>query len=180
MNGARADATLGWPAAQHEPVQLTRVPQLLLVVVALPPAVLALSSAVLCPEHYPDAAQETRFLYPALVIVAMAVGMPNDFITRTSNSSDEFRAIVAVGRDAQASGVLILDESRLGTGGFFYLGRNIPWPTCERVVQPECTAALTDPRINRALARSPEHLAVLQASGFRPIRRIGQETILAR
>lgn len=151
--------------------------------------------------------KETRFLYPALVIltvvampgVALALerlcsqalvyglsflmvlaGASTFFITRQTNPTDEFHAIVAVGRDADASGLLILDERPLGTGGFFYLGRDIPWPTCISIEEPTCAAGLRNPRINRALAQSAANLKGLRAAGFRPVRTIGQEVILAR
>ena len=44
---------------------------------------------------------------------------------------DQFRAIVRATRPVEVTGLLIVNEGIWGAGGFFYVGKHIPWPTCD-------------------------------------------------
>ena len=149
--------------------------------------------------------KEDRFLYPALVLMALA-GAPGvvwlvDRVRAVSWRAlaiaaalaagsitwavmpdvrgDQFRAEVSATRDPAATGLLIVNEGRWGSGGYFYIGRNIPWYNCDfpehalRIVQ-------ADPRVNRAITFEGRAIPELESAGFQIVERIGRETILAR
>ena len=59
---------------------------------------------------------------------------------------DEFRAIVRATR-GNATGLLIVNEGLWGSGGYFYVGRPIPWWTCDWPADPPFQRAMKDPRI---------------------------------
>jgi phosphatidylinositol glycan class B len=153
--------------------------------------------------------KEERFLYPALVLLVLgaapAVGSwfmhPSRAVrirwggaalalasTVASAAyyppgdlrADQFRAIVASTRDAQASGLLIVNEGLWGAGGFFYIGKNIPWLTCDWPQDWAFQRAIHDPAFNRAVSFDGRALPELQAAGFRVVGQVGRETMLAR
>lgn len=149
--------------------------------------------------------KEDRFLYPALVLFALG-GAPGvawliDRIHAVSLRAvaaaaalaagsiawavmpdvrgDQFRAEVKATRDPAATGLLIVNDGLWGSGGFFYIGRNLPWYNCDI---PEHALAIIrrDPRVNRVITFDARALPELQSVGFRIVDRIGRETILAR
>jgi hypothetical protein len=93
---------------------------------------------------------------------------------------DQFRAIVKATRPQEVTGLLIVNEGLWGSGGFFYIGKRIPWLTCDWPHEPAFQAAMRDRRFNRVVTFEGRALAELQAAGFRVIGQEGRETILAR
>jgi hypothetical protein len=93
---------------------------------------------------------------------------------------DQFRAIVKATRPAEVTGLLIVNEGIWGAGGFFYVGKHIPWLTCDWPHDPAFQVAMRDPRFNRAVTFEGRALPELQAAGFRIVGTEGRETILGR
>ncbi|HUM10673.1 MAG TPA: mannosyltransferase [Myxococcaceae bacterium] len=93
---------------------------------------------------------------------------------------DQFRAIVKATRPPEVTGLLIVNEGLWGAGGFFYVGKPIPWLTCDWPQDGAFRAAMRDPRFNRVVTFEGRALVELQAAGFRMIGTEGRETILAR
>jgi hypothetical protein len=151
--------------------------------------------------------KEERFLYPALVLgllaaapavagfvlargrvlrgalVALALGatlLPRHFFPSGDLRADQFRAIVAATQDPRTKGLLIVNEGVWGAGGFFYIGRYMPWRVCDWPQDLAFRASMADPNFNRAVTFEGRALAELQAAGFRVVGQVGRETILAR
>jgi phosphatidylinositol glycan class B len=153
--------------------------------------------------------KEERFLYPALVLLlldaapTLAAWLQETFrspklrwgiaavaLTTTVASGfvyppfdlrgDEFRAIVAATRDDRASGLLIVGEGLWGAGGFFYIGKDIPWLTCDFPHDAAFQHALHNPAFNRAVTVDGRTLPELQQAGFRVVKQVGRQTVLAR
>ncbi len=152
--------------------------------------------------------KEERFLYPGLVLgVLAAAPLVATFVLERGDArlrwglgalalaatllaghyyppvdvkGDQFRAIVSATRDDNARGLLIVNEGLWGSGGFFYIGKNIPWGTCDNPGDAFFQQAMRDARFNRAVTFEGRALADLQASGFRIVEQVGRETVLAR
>jgi 4-amino-4-deoxy-L-arabinose transferase-like glycosyltransferase len=149
--------------------------------------------------------KEERFLYPAWVLLAVA-GAPAAaawVVRRPSRGGrglagaaalaasllplafapevrgDQFRALVRAARPP-ATGLLIVNEGLWGAGGSFYVGRPIPWVTCDWPHEPAFQQAVADPRFNRAITFEGRALPALEAAGFRVVGQEGRETLLAR
>ncbi|TSC34472.1 mannosyltransferase [Corallococcus sp. Z5C101001] len=151
--------------------------------------------------------KEERFLYPGLVVGLLAAAAQLAVaITRLSRPgmrggvavlalglgfvhatgfpsqdlrADQFRAIVRATR-GDATGLLIVNEGLWGSGGFFYVGRNIPWRTCDWPHDAAFQASIRDRAFNRAVTFEGRALTELQSAGFHVVRQVGRETILAR
>lgn len=93
---------------------------------------------------------------------------------------DQFRAIVKATRPAETTGLLIVNEGLWGAGGFFYVGKRIPWLTCDFPQDRAFQAAMQDRRFNRVVTFEGRALAELAAAGFQVLDREGRETILGR
>lgn len=122
--------------------------------------------------------KEDRFIYPTLVLLSLA-GTPA-FVAFVARRWEERRvqALLAAAllgglaffvfptpwdpeRKEQfqlealasrtATGLVILNEGLWGTGGFFFLGRNIPWCQCDFPSEPCFVDAMRDQRVNRGL-----------------------------
>jgi hypothetical protein len=93
---------------------------------------------------------------------------------------DQFRAIVKATRPAAVTGLLIVNEGIWGAGGFFYVGKHIPWLTCDFPRDPAFQVAMRDQRFNRVVTFEGRALPELEAAGFRVVGTEGRETILAR
>ena len=150
--------------------------------------------------------KEERFLYPVVVLLvaeagpglAMLLGRLREVWQRAALAAvalgftfiaakpdrdlrgDQFRAIVKATRPQDVTGLLIVNEGIWGSGGYFYIGKNIPWLTCDWPHDPAFQAAMRYPRFNRVVTFEGRALAELQAAGFRIIGTEGRETILAR
>lgn len=125
---------------------------------------------------------------PALQRVALALCLAVGFVPLFFQGvdqngelrGDQFRAIVRATRDPDARGLLIVGDGLWGVGGFFYIGKNIPWTTCDTAQDYNFQMAVRDPRVNRAVAFEDHTVPELQRAGFRIIGRVGRETLLAR
>lgn len=152
--------------------------------------------------------KEERFLYPGLVLLVMAAApvlatfllglaharlrdglgvlalaatlVTGRYFPLVDLRGDQFRAIVSATRDDGALGLLIVNEGLWGAGGYFYLGKNIPWATCDWPRDANFQGAMRDARINRAVTFEGRALDELQAAGFRVVEQVGRETVLAR
>lgn len=93
---------------------------------------------------------------------------------------DQFRAIVKATRPEEATGLLIVNEGLWGSGGFFYVGKRIPWLTCDFPQDGAFQVAMRDRRFNRVVTFEGRALPELQAAGFKVVGVEGRETILAR
>ncbi|WP_395831237.1 glycosyltransferase family 39 protein [Archangium violaceum] len=152
--------------------------------------------------------KEERFLYPGLVLLVMAAAptlaafvlsrerallrnavgslalvatvVTGRFFPPVDLRGDQFRGIVAATRDEGVSGLLIVNEGLWGAGGYFYIGKNIPWMTCDWPRDANFKGAMRDRRFNRVVTFEGRALAELQAAGFRVVQRVGRETVLAR
>jgi hypothetical protein len=151
--------------------------------------------------------KEHRFVYPALVLLVVAAApgalealgalrrpdlkaalcallVPLSFASYwvapqlEVQRPDQFRAVVRAGREA--TGLLIVNEGIWGAPGFFYLGKNIPWTTCDFAHDGMFRAAMADPRFNRVVSYDGRALAELKQAGFREVETIGLATVLAR
>jgi hypothetical protein len=148
--------------------------------------------------------KEERFLYPGVVLLCMAaapafvawvrgLGRPAVPVGAVAVClgllpfawewpelrGDQLRAIVRATR-GDATGLLIVNEGLWGAGGFFYVGRNIPWTVADEAREPRFRAAMANPRINRAVTFEGRALKELQVAGFRVVEQVGRETVLAR
>lgn len=153
--------------------------------------------------------KELRFLYPALVLLTLtaAVGLPQllerlrppgprtfaltlalivgfipFFFQAVENGlrGDQLRAIVRATRPDDATGLLIVGEGVWGAGGYFYIGKNIPWTVADWPQDRSFRLAMRDARFNRIVTYDERALTELQQQGFRIEERIGRATILAR
>jgi phosphatidylinositol glycan class B len=154
--------------------------------------------------------KEERFLYPALMLIVLAAApaVASWLVTQAQQSTqlrwgtaalalattvasavayppqdlrgDQFRAIVAATRDDKATGLLIVNEGLWGAGGYFYIGKNLPWATCDWPYDYAFQRAMADPAFNRAVTFEGRALPELQAAGFRVVEQVGRETVLVR
>lgn len=150
--------------------------------------------------------KEERFLYPVEVLLVLEaapglaallermrktwqrVGLAALALVATVFSAapfrdlrgDQFRAIVKTTRPADVTGLLIVNEGIWGAGGFFYIGKKIPWLTCDWPQDPAFRLAMRDVRFNRVVTFEKRALLELQAAGFRIVGSEGRETVLAR
>ena len=113
----------------------------------------------------------------ALATNAIGFAFPGEL---RAERGDEFRAIVQTTHSPDARGLLIVNEGLWGAGGFFYIGKRIPWLTCDWPRDPNFRLAIADPRFNRAVTYDGRALDELQASGFEVSERIDEATVLFR
>ncbi len=97
---------------------------------------------------------------------------------------EHFQAIVRAARSPQARGLLILNEvpneDVWGAGGYFYIGRDIPWLTADRPEDDNFQAAMRDPTYNRVVTFRRMAVPALEQHGFSVVEQIGRATVLAR
>jgi GPI mannosyltransferase 3 len=153
--------------------------------------------------------KESRFVYPALALLvmtaapalidklrslpaqrseaafaaALVLGLlpllwpPSDL---KDVRGDQFRAIVRATRDADATGLLIVGEGIWGSGGYFYVGKNIPGGVADWPQDANFQGAIRNPRVNRVVTIDGRGVPELQQAGFRVVGQIGRESILSR
>jgi hypothetical protein len=92
---------------------------------------------------------------------------------------DQFRALVQASRNG-ATGLLVVNEGVWGAGGYFYLGRNLPWSVADEARETRFRRAVADGRVNRAVTFEGRALEELQQAGFRVVDQVGRETVLER
>jgi 4-amino-4-deoxy-L-arabinose transferase-like glycosyltransferase len=153
--------------------------------------------------------KEPRFAYPALVLFAMAavpgilgaierrmsaerrrlgalvvvtVSLGHYFFLGTglvAERGEAFRAIIRATRH-EATGLLVLNDGVWGAGGYFYIGKRIPWLASGKGSDPAYLAALETPEYNRAVTYDDVALPELLRAGFHVTERIGRAAILER
>ncbi|MGA9526324.1 MAG: glycosyltransferase family 39 protein [Myxococcaceae bacterium] len=149
--------------------------------------------------------KEERFLYPAWILLALVAAPATvELLARLRFAwmkaaggalavalglvmfgwapdfrGDQFRALVQATRDPEASGLLIVNEGLWGSGGHFYIGRDIPWYNCD-TPQHALQILRADRRVNRVITFEDRALAELEQYGFQVVDRIGREAILER
>lgn len=161
--------------------------------------------------------KEERFLYPTLVLLAIA-GTPafvewgwrrrKELVARVlvpltvaagglyfvfpspfaPQRQEQFQLERLASRDA--TGLILMNEGQWGAGGYFYVGDNKPWCTCDFPRDPCFQYFARDPRVNRAIywsnadpaegTRDQDSIAAFEAMGFRVLERRGQATLLGR
>jgi hypothetical protein len=125
-------------------------------------------------ERLPKLAPRLVLALGALVATLLAAPPTVDL------RGDQFRALVKSARPPETTGLLIVNEGLWGAGGFFYVGKRIPWLTCDFPYDRNFVVAVRDRRFNRAITFEERALYELQAAGFRVVGREGRETLLAR
>jgi hypothetical protein len=152
--------------------------------------------------------KEERFLYPALLCMALgaapglveliqhlapriravaAVGALGTNVLGfvlpgelKAQRGDLFRAIVRASRPPNSTGLMIVNEGLWGAGGFFYIGKRIAWLTCDTPRDANFQRAVRNPVFNRAVTYEQRAVAELQAAGFRVLEQEGNATVLER
>ncbi len=151
--------------------------------------------------------KEPRFIYPALFLLAVAAAPGAlGLLARVHRADlraglaaallavslaplaytpdlavqrgDQFRALVHASRGA--TGLLVVNEGLWGAGGYFYLGKQIPWAVCDFPYDAAFRAALAEPLVNRVVTYDGRGLDALVAGGFRVVEQIDRATVLAR
>jgi phosphatidylinositol glycan class B len=161
--------------------------------------------------------KEPRFLYPALVLVAVAaapafaewalslrnqgpawmrafaaaclIGTAVFFVARTPYDvlrPEQFQLTLRAGREG--NGLVLMNEGLWGSGGNFYLGRDLPWCWCDTPQEGCFAAAARDPRLDRAIyfedssnpRRNEDSLHAFESIGFHRVEKRGRAWYLAR
>lgn len=155
--------------------------------------------------------KEDRFLYPTLVLLTVA-GAPA-FAAWAVGRQREAGVIAALGvayfvaptpfdvqrpeqfqltrvASADVTGFVLLNEGVWGSPGFFWLGKNVFWCTCDFPEQPCFQRAMRDPAVNRGIYvsnQSPNEVdrdarseAAFLNSGFKVLERRGPATLYGR
>ncbi len=160
--------------------------------------------------------KESRFLYPALLLLLVAaLPFAVDWLARARGPQrvalgaawaaasvalalvatpfdveqrDLVWATVHAGRDARTTGLVILNEGPWGTGGSFFIGRDLPWCAANEPDEPCFTQAVENSAINSALyvvdsensERDAHVMRRLTDAGFHPVERVGRVLRLER
>ncbi len=151
--------------------------------------------------------KEPRFLYPALLfllfaaapgLVAFAAKLPKPAFTYAAlafavattffppsvsddlkvQRPEQFQAIVAATREG--TGLLIVNDGMWGSGGYFYIGKVIPWTMADVPEDPRFQGAIADARVNRVITYNDHLLENILAGGFVLQEQRGATTVLIR
>lgn len=162
--------------------------------------------------------KEDRFVYPTLVLLtvaaapgfvawararwaaggagrALAVALAGAgvafFVVPTPfdvQRKEQFQLTVKASK--AATGFVLMNDGLWGSGGFFYLGKNIPWCPCDVPSDPCFQMAARDARFNRAVYWSNQNPAegdrdarteaAFAAAGFRLVERRGPASYFER
>jgi hypothetical protein len=161
--------------------------------------------------------KEERFLYPTLVLLSVAGTPALVAHLAASGGALRARALLAacllagaaffvlpspwapqreeqfqltVAASQGATGFVLLNEGVWGSGGYFYLGQNIPWFPCDFPEDPRFQSAMADRRFNRGVywsngsegerARDARSEQAFLSAGFRLAERRGQASLFVR
>ena len=133
--------------------------------------------------------KEARFIYPALVLAAVAaapawlawlksfsprivygalvaslVASVTPFFLESPFAPERagmFRLVVKAGREA--TGMVLINEGVWGSPGYFFLGKNIPWVPVDRAEDAYFVQAMNTPLYNRAVTEE-DTVTVIQFS----------------
>ncbi|MBX7116974.1 MAG: mannosyltransferase [Myxococcaceae bacterium] len=185
-----------WPALKHGWKQRSQLSLLFLV------SAVVYALAISFTSH-----KEARFLYPALVLlavgvvpalidglqrlgqkwrpiwlyaVALAASVALFFIPTPFGVErpEMYRLVVKGGREA--TGLFIIPEGIWGAPGFFYLGKNIPWFTCDFPADPRFQQAVRSPVFNRVVSVDGHGEKELLAAGFKELAQDGNTKLFGR
>jgi phosphatidylinositol glycan class B len=144
--------------------------------------------------------KEARFLYPGMVVlvagaapgaiewlhkravaavaVAALTSLPFFYLDTPflAQRPEQFRLEAKAWPDA--TGLIMVNEGRWGAGGNFWLGRDIPFLTCDFPYQ--FADAAQDARYNRAVSWDKRGDAELRAAGFHVLEEQGLGTLYGR
>ncbi len=153
--------------------------------------------------------KEARFLYPALVLLAVA-GAPGwvAFCAKgLSEAPTRTRALLLASAAAgaclaffptpfrperaeqfrlvlkagrEATGLVLVNEGVWGSPGYFWLGKNIPWFACDFPMDGRFQQAMRMPTFNRMVTWDDRALIDAQEFGFHVVERQGPAALLAR
>jgi hypothetical protein len=166
--GAMAGVMLGALLSTAHKEERFLYPLVVLVVAEAAPGLAALV------ERLRAGWQRVGALVVAAGLTLLAAGPSTDL------RGDQFRAIVRATRPREVTGLLIVNEGLWGAGGFFYVGKHIPWLTCDWPHDAAFQIAMRDARFNRVVTFEGRALKELEAAGFKVIGQEGRETILGR
>jgi GPI mannosyltransferase 3 len=150
--------------------------------------------------------KEVRFFYPGLVLLLVAA-TPHwlALLAKTSRArarwvavasllagpalllfetpfqperGAQFRMVVAASRSA--TGLVLVNEGVWGSPGYFYLGKNIPWFTCDVPEDERFVHAMATPTFNRAVIWDDRALTQLREAGFEVLKTDGRAKLLGR
>lgn len=161
--------------------------------------------------------KEARFLYPTLVLLTVAgtgafsawmatrwrngtaarllagvtlaltgvlYTVPNPF---KPERAQQFQLELKAAKEA--TGLVVMNEGLWGAGGFFYLGKDIPWCVCDFPQEACFQMAQGDSRFNRAVywsngvgseARDAQSKEAFERAGFRVLEVRGPATLFGR
>ncbi len=115
---------------------------------------------------------------------ALVLSLATPLRLEPPRKKDHFQAIVRATRAPEARGLLYINEvpneTVWGAGGYFYIGKNIPWLTSDRPEDANFQAAMRDPTYNRVVTFRSRGVPELERHGFSVVERIGRATVLAR
>lgn len=151
--------------------------------------------------------KEVRFLYPAMVLALMDAvpgfvtwlgsrpGVPRIQALRwgltvlvglvpgyflLAERPEQFQAITAATRGSDTRGLLVVNEGLWGAGGYFYIGKRIPWTLTDHATDAVFQQAMRSPVINRVVTYDDTALPELEAAGFHVMQKMGHAKWLAR
>ncbi len=160
--------------------------------------------------------KELRFIYPALVLLTVAaapacaewvLSLRTAALWQRAGAVTLFGATLAlffvptpldVQRPEQfqltvkasrgATGFILMNDGLWGSGGFFYLGQNLPWCPCDTPQDGCFQSGSRDPRFNRAIyyndllnpTRNAQSVAAFVSAGFHVVEHRGEATYLER
>ncbi len=158
--------------------------------------------------------KEVRFIYPAMIVLSVgAVGASLDALRSRGpgltaaacaaslaffffdtplkpERPEQFKLTAHAWPDA--TGYFVLPEGVWGSGGYFWLGKNIPWFTCDFPEDGRFQQAMADPRFNRVVSWEPRSDDVseqqrqvrvreaMTAAGFRTLEEAGPARLYGR
>jgi hypothetical protein len=133
---------------------------------------------MLCVGAAPAAVEWLARRGPALVAAAALLSLSFFFFDSTFKAErpEQFRLEAKAWPDA--TGLFITPEGTWGAGGAFWLGKNIPWFTCDYPQQ--FLFAARDPRFNRVVTWDKHYAEELQGMGFHVIEEQGPATLWGR
>jgi hypothetical protein len=154
--------------------------------------------------------KEARFLFPTLVLVTVAgapgwVAFISDTLAKlrtlelaalglslisvlaiaffetpfAPQRPEEFRLVLRASRSG-VTGMALVNEGVWGSPGFFWLGKNIPWFTCDFDYDPNFQGAMRTPSFNRVVTYNDQALQTALQFGFKVTARDGHGALLER
>ena len=146
--------------------------------------------------------KEPRFIYPALVMLSVGVvAGALELITKRGLALTAVACLASLGffffdsqlkperpeqfrltarAWPQATGYFLIPEEVWGAGGFFWLGKNLPWFTSDSPSEWRFQQSMGDPRFNRVVTFDSHGDAELLAAGFKLLEADGRAKLFGR